>query len=244
MKEWIRSALDYDLSEDAEGYLLGRGMSEKTIRRLRVALWSPPDSPAPDPVFAERYGREGRGEYLEGRLVCLAYSPRGEIIGFEARSWEWGSEKRISDYRLPEANWNPFFLGLTQDAMQRLWDGGNTWIVEGLFDLTPVERVVPSGDVVLATVRAKLSDRHIEFLRRYVRRGTIYMAYDRDETGRKQTHGWVDDKTHKKRWGALERLERVGLKALDVAYRGGKDPGEIWDSGGEAAVRQAFAHVL
>ena len=123
--------------------------------------------------------------------------------------------------------------------MPSIWSGGDVWICEGLFDKFPLEWAVPSGDAVLATVRAKLSDSHVEFLRRFCT-GTIHMVYDRDETGRKATVGWVDAETGRKRYGALDALKRVGLKCVDVQYRGGKDPGEIWDHGGAAAVKAAF----
>lgn len=241
MRDWLLSTLSSgrDLPEDAEGYLRGRGMTGAAIQRLGMGIWLCPKDPAPDEDFHKRYGQHG--EYLEGRIVCPCYSPRGEVIGFEARTWRWEDGKKITDFRLPEANWNPFFLGLTPETMERIWNGGDVWVVEGLFDLAPLERVVPERDVVLATVRAKLSNSHIEFLRRYVRLGMVRMVYDNDETGRKQTHGWVDD-TGKKRWGALGLLERVGVKCREMPYRG-KDPGEIWDHGGEPALRAAFTPI-
>jgi hypothetical protein len=216
-------------------------MREQTIHRLGMALWTTPAAPPPDEEFIERYSG---GKYLNGRLACPALSPRGDLLGFEARSWRTGEGKKITDYRLPEAKWNPFFLGLTPDMMGRVWDGADVWVVEGLFDLAPMERVAPAGDVVLATVRAKLGDAHIEFFRRYVRRGTVHVVYDNDETGQKQTNGWTDDVTGKERWGALKRLEQVGVSCRAIPYAGGKDPGEIWDRGGEAALRVAFAHIL
>jgi len=64
------------------------------------------------------------------------------------------------------------------------------------------------------------------------------MVYDNDETGQKQTRGWTDD-TGKRRWGALDLLKRVQVNAQPMSYRG-KDPGVVWDHGGEAAMREAF----
>lgn len=239
MKAWIPRAFQTELPEEALGYLLGRGMLEPTIHRLGMSLWKTPAETAPDPSFNERY--EG-GKYLDGRLVCPALSPRGELLGFEARAWN--GPKQITDYRLPEADWNPFFLGLTPDRMTNLWEGADIWIVEGLFDLAPMERVVPAGDVVLATVRAKVGEAHVRFIQRFLRKGhKVHMVYDNDETGHKQTFGWVDEKTGKRRWGALELFARVDVPADHVPYSG-KDPGVIWDRGGEAALRAAFAHIL
>lgn len=244
MRDWLQGVLQAgrDLPEDAEGYLRGRGMREKLISELEMAIWHCPTEPAPDKAFSDKYG--AHGEYLRGKLICPFFSPRGEIIGFEGRTWD--GTKRITDYRMAEGSWNPVFIGLTSATMRRLWDGGNAWVVEGLFDLTALERVVPEKDVVLATIRAKLSRSHVEFLRRYVRKArsqTVYMVYDNDETGRKQTHGWTDD-LGKDRWGALTLLSRVGVDCQDFPYSGGKDPGEIWDKGGEVALRRTFAPII
>jgi len=244
MRAWLTKAIEagLDLSGDAEGYLRGRGLTGSVIRELGLSQWVPPESAAPDATFEERYGKGGR--VLAGRIVIPFLSPRGKLLGVEVRSWEWGHDKRITDYRLRECAWNPVFIGLTPAAMQRIWDGGDVWVVEGLFDRV-LTRIVPDKDVVLATVRAKLSDAHVEFFRRHLRKGAkVNMVYDNDETGRKQTDGWDDEKTGKRRWGALERLDRVSVPCRDVPYRGGKDPGVIWDNGGEEALRRAFAHVI
>ena len=231
---WLEEALAAcTLTEEVEGYMLGRGAKESSIAAEGIVTWRPSADPVPNEEFCEKYGKHG--EKLDGFLMCPVRSPKGILLGFEARNIR---QKVISDFRLPEAYWNPFFLG-TRSAMPSIWSGGDVWICEGLFDKFPLEWAVPSGDAVLATVRAKLSDSHVEFLRRFCT-GTIHMVYDRDETGRKATVGWVDAETGRKRYGALDALKRVGLKCVDVQYRGGKDPGEIWDHGGAAAVKAAF----
>jgi len=221
------------LTEPVEGYLLGRGAKEETYRALGVTTWQRPLEPIEDPSFRNKYGPWG--DMLVGRLVCPLYSPRGKLIGFEARSIE---RKSLSEYLLPEASWNPVFLGLCTETMARIWAGGDVWIGEGLFDKFPMEWVVPEKDVVLATLRARLADRQLEFLRRFCR-GWVHLAYDRDAQGRKATFGWTDE-TGKRRWGAIDKLKRVRVPCRDVPYVGGKDPGEIWDHGGVAAMRAAF----
>ena len=245
MQAWLEGVFESgrQLPEDAEGYLLGRGIREETIHRLGISLWRTPADPAPDVEFIKRYRNDDGSWYLDGRLTCPVYSPRGDVIGFEARAWR--GVKRITDYRLPPASWNPFLIGLTPESMQKLRDGGNAWIVEGLFDLGLIERIVPETDVVFATVRAKVSDTLVEFLRRWLRPGAwVYVVYDMDETGKKQMYGWTDEKTGKERWGAVRRLERVSIPAQAVSYRGGKDPGEIWERTGLDGLRAAFAHVI
>ena len=232
---WLDDALkSMTLTEEVEGYLLGRGAKESTIAAEGIVTWSPTEFEIPDPAFVKVYGPHG--ENLRGYSTCPVRSPKGTMIGFEARSIQ---KKNIQDFRFQETQWTPFFLG-TYSAMPKIWAGGDVWICEGLFDKCPLEWAVPDNHVVLATVRAKLSDLHVEFLQRFCK-GWVHMVYDQDETGRKATMGWTDAESGRRRYGALDALNRVGLKCRDVPYQGGKDPGEIWDQGGVAAIRAAFA---
>lgn len=230
---WLADALsDCTLTTEVENYLLGRGAKEETIESEGIVTWKALTTKAPDENFRRWYGTYG--ERIAGYVVCPAWSPRGTLLGFEARSIH---EKRIADFRLPEAKWNPFWLGL-RAGMPRIWDGGDVWVVEGLFDKFALEWAVPNTDAVLASVRAHLTREHVEFLRRYCK-GTVHMVYDNDKTGRDATYGCVDD-AGKRVFGALERLTQVGLSCRDVPYSG-KDPGAVWDRGGAAAVRDAFS---
>lgn len=234
---WLASHFQQcSLDEDHAGYFLGRGAKEESISRLGVKTWQSMADQAPEEDFRERYG--DNGWRLDGWVLWPLFSPRGRTLGFAGRKF---GEKTITRYLLPEGAWNPIWTGLTPDVMQRIYDGADVWIVEGMFDLLPLEWGIPERDVVLASERAHLTDKHIEFLRRFARRPGqwVRMTYDNDEPGRKGMHGWVDE-TGKKRWGAIQRLERVNVRATAVDYRGGKDPGEIWSLGGAAAVRTAF----
>jgi DNA primase len=245
MREWLEEVLaTFSLSEKAEGYVLGRGILEPRVRDLGLAVWDSKvvHSPAPDELFRDpKKGMGPRGEKLNGRLCIPLFSPRGELIGFEARVWE--GEKKLNQYLLPAASWNPVLIGLTPSTMRRIWEGGSVWLVEGVFDLGALERVVPTKDAVLATLRARVSERHVRFLHRFCK-GTVNVVYDNDETGRKQVEGWVDEVTGRRRWGAIESLSRVGLRARDIRYRGGKDPGEIWENTGTDGLKRAFADAL
>jgi DNA primase len=111
-----------------------------------------------------------------------------------------------------------------------MWDGANVWVVEGLFDMFAMEWVIPERDVVLSSIRAAMTRWHIEFLRRF--HSKVYMTYDRDETGRRGIQGYVDD-SGKRKMGAMDILRKEGLECVDVPYRGGKDPGELWDKYGK-----------
>jgi len=228
---WLSDNLQrLTLTEEVEDYLLGRGAKEETIAREGFKTWTPSDKPVEDDIFRERYG--DHGEALDGWLVCPAYSPKGNLIAAEIRNIQ---EKKVAKINLADTNWNPYFLGL-KSGMEKIWNGADIWIVEGVFDLFALEWGISDKNVVLATGGAHLMMRHVTFLKRFCS-GWVCMAYDQDDPGQKATHGWK--KKGKKVFGALESLQRLGIPCREIKYRG-KDPGVIWDQGGEEAIKAAF----
>ena len=217
-------------------------MSEEVIEGLGIGVWPsqfPEDfGPAPHEDFCNRHGPLGLGgprkTPLAGHLTIPLYSPRGALIGFEARGVE---EKKLTRFLLPEAQWNPVFIGVPF-GMDRIWQGGSVWIVEGVFDLGALYQAIPKKDAVLSSLRARLTDSHVEFLRRYAR-DFVNMVYDNDETGQHGTHDWTDSEG-KLRWGALTRLSKAGVECRAIPYTGGKDPGEIWERTGTEGLRKAL----
>ena len=231
---WLAEALAAcTLSSEGYEYLMGRAARRETIEQSRLTTWACTSEVVPEPVFVDRYGPHG--EQLEGRLICPFWSPRGAILGFEARRLD---RKDLSRYLLPEAAWQPIFFG-TRTAMPKIWAGAELWIVEGQFDIYPLEWVVPPENAILGAGRAKLTDKQVEFLCRFPPK-MINMAFDTDEAGRKGTLGWADA-AGKRHWGALDVLQRAGLPCRDWIYEGGKDPGEIWDRGGVEGLKRAFS---
>lgn len=223
------------LEPNHEGYFLGRGAKEESLHRLQVKSWQNLTESAPNPEFTRRYG--DKGERLEGWYLWPYLSPKGACIGFSGRK---SGEKTLTRFLLPEAAWQPLWSGLSPEVMQNLWQGGEVWLVEGIFDVFPLEWVVPERDAVLASERALLTDKHVEFLRRYTltHRQRVFLVYDNDDTGRKGVHGWRDE-NGKFHWGALQKLKAVGITALEVSYSG-KDPGEVWLQGGLSRVQANF----
>jgi len=233
---WLNDALkEMTLTEPVAGYLYGRGAQEQTITELGCVTWAADKAFSQEKLWLERTGPDGRGEWLNGWLIMPLLGPRGQLLGFEARRTD---VKKFSRWLTPEAAWNPVFSGLTPSAMAKIWAGGDIWLVEGTFDMFALQWAIPDKDVVLATVTAMLNARQVEFLRRFCK-GWVNVAYDNDTQGRNGTFGWTDD-AGKFRWGALKKLDHVGLRSRDVRYSGGKDPGEIWDRGGAEGVQAAF----
>ena len=237
---WLQQALihsSFEMPEEAEGYCLGRGLPESIMEECRVGVWIPPDEPSDDAEFTRRFG--AHGDAVAGWLTIPLWAPSGKLLGVEFRKWQ--GEKAVMKHYLPPSKWTATFSGMNHTAMQRIWSGADVWLVEGIFDLALAH--VAQG-VVLACGGARLSEAHVQFLSRFLQRGaTAYLCFDEDATGRGMADGRVDSTGafHK---GARQMLERVNVNVRVVRYRGGKDPGEIWDSGGRAALRAAFSSYL
>jgi len=240
MKEWLARNLlmsSDTMPESAEGFMLGRGLPYSLASEMRVGLWEGADEPCPSSTFTERYG--SRGHRVSGWLTIPAWSPRGQVLGVEFR--RWGGEKGSQKFYLPDSRWLPVFTGLVPSALNRIWRGGDVWLVEGVFDLA-VAHAIPDKDVALACGGAKITPCQLTFLRRFLDdRAWVHVCFDMDETGQNMAHGYTHPDTGKRVWGAVERLTRAGIKARVVQYRGGKDPGEIWERAGTAHLREALA---
>jgi len=235
---WLAAALkEMSLTESVEGYLHGRGAKEGVIAELGCVSWHSDEALTDEELWRKRTGPLGRGEWLEGWLIVPLLGPRGQVLGFEARRTDI---KKFSRWLTPEAAWNPVWSGLTPSSMRRIWEGGDVWVVEGTFDMFALQWAVPAKDVVLASITAALNQRQVEFLRRFlVKEAWVHMVYDNDEQGRNGTHGWTDEEG-KFRWGAVQKLEALGIRCRDVIYTGGKDPGEIWERSGAEGIQTAF----
>lgn len=239
MREWLTASLlqsAEDLTEELEGYILGRGIPQLLMEELRLGSWAPQASQAPDVLFGGRHG--DRGEKRAGWLSVPFWGPRGNVLGVEFRRWD--GTKEITEHRLPDSKWSPVFIGLTPSVLREIWGGADVWLVEGLFDLA-ITHVLPPKNVALACGTARVSRAQVAFLQRFLKPSArVFVAFDEDETGRKHALGYRDERTNHWVPGAVQILDKVGVSAQVVRYFGGKDPGVIWERGGRPALASAF----
>lgn len=218
---WIRQGLGSPLTK-YDSYLASRGVDQKSS--VSFHSWVP-HSDIQDQRFKASFGYSG--ERIREHLIIPISSPRGQIIGFEARSIDQDGAKKVLQYRTPASQWNPYLLG-AEKAFKALWEGNDLWIVEGVFDLIAVEKSIPACDAVCSTLRAGMDPLTLSMIKTYYRpTSTIYVCYDNDETGRKKAE-WL----HK-------QLTSLGIRSVNWKYRG-KDPGEVWKAGGQAALNKMF----
>lgn len=240
MREWLTDALlasAATIPEEAEGYCLGRGLPYRVLQDTRVGLWTPPEAVCPNPTYRDRYGPHG--ERVARWLSFPLWSPRGRVLGVEYRRWD--GEKAVQKYHLPESAWTPVFGGMSPSAIQRIWKGGDVWLVEGVFDLA-LAHAIPEKDVALACGGAKITPAQLRFLQRFLApRAMVHVCFDMDQTGQNMASGYTHPETGKHVWGVVERLTHAKVRSRLVQYRGGKDPGEIWERGGTPALKHALA---
>lgn len=235
MREWLLNAIEScQLPEYAEGYVLGRGLTYKLVKELKVCIWSAQPTRSPDSSY---HNNGVKGHRVHNWLCIPLYSPRGRLIGCEYRNLE---KKEVRKYHLPESNWVPIFGGMCPTNLEKISSGSDVWLVEGIFDIA-IQKALPEKDVVLSMGGAKMTNLQKNFLHRFMRKtSTIHLCFDMDETGRKMANGYIHPDTNKKVWGVAERLKRLDLNVRTVNYTGGKDPGEIWENGGVFALQQSF----
>ena len=223
MREWIGAGVGA-LSEEAEGFVLGRGLPHSYLGEMGVGLWEPPLKGAPEEPYRARYGESG--ERVRGWLATPLYAPQGRMAGVSYRKWV--GEKAIRKFHLSDCSCAPLFEGLNHKSLGRIWEGGDLWLVEGIFDMS-MGHIVPPTDTVLACGTARVSKKQALFLRRFTgAHATIHVVFDEDQTGRE------------KGASAADYLRHLGLSVRLVRYLGGKDPGEIWERGGKAALQYSF----
>lgn len=224
MSDWLSAHLQQcALSDQHQKYLHKRGLTVEST--VSFYTWSPSNTDAPCPRFVSNFGV--KGERLNDCIVYPILCPRENIIGFEARRHLPDGTKKVTQYRTDSAKWNPYIIGAPK-AFKTLWDGSDVWIVEGVFDLLALEKVTPSCDCVLSSLRAGMDDISIDTLSRFATKAsTFYIAYDNDETGKT-----------KAQWLRRQFINR-GARCEVWKYTG-KDPNEVWQIGGERLLRRLF----
>ena len=234
MRDWLLNAIKgLTLTEEALGYVLGRGLLSSLVKELKIGVWQVQETRAPD---AEFHVNGVMGHRLQGMLCIPIYSPRGVLLGCEFRSME---EKLVRKYYLPDVKWNPAFIGMCPSVFEKICKGYDVWLVEGVFDLS-ILKALPKNHVCLGMGGARVTPTQVKFLQRFVRpKSTVHICFDMDETGRKLSAGYKND-DGKLIWGLKQKLDTVHINTRLVTYFGGKDPGEIWESGGTLALKKSF----
>lgn len=225
MTDWLTVLLNsMPLSNTHKSYLQTRGVNETTNIDFKT-FSNDHNIQIPCPRFKHSFGI--RGERLNDCLIIPVKCPRDLIIGFEARTWDLLGNKKVYKYMLDRSQWLPTLIG-SKDVVEALWGGGDVYLVEGVFDLVALKRVIHHPNAIGCTLRAGIDDLTLSLIERFASKmTTVFMCYDNDSTGRLKNKD------------AIFRLSKIGVRANDVKYRG-KDPNELWTAQGDLGIRRYF----
>lgn len=206
-----------DIDDRVREALWTRGVSDEQIRDFRVGYVDKlPDVEYP----AEFLKWCWDGKRVRDCYVFPLTNAVGEIKGVQFRAVDRDKKGVYLDYFLDIDE--PVLFG-THQAMPIVWETDTIWLVEGVFDLFPIQRVYPN---VVATMTARVTDQAVRFLKRLVK--TVYVAYDNDETGRKSSR-------------YFQRFHGEDFQIHDVHFpkvlmpngKVTKDPGDLWEVWGD-----------
>lgn len=213
-----RNLMDSDRDDPFGGYsyLRGRGVTEEQMLTFQLGIgrantWSPKS--LRNTPNGKMFNRQFRGT-LEGQIVIPIWNASGKLRGLETRLWEETESRKYTQYWLDTWTEDAVFLGLP-DALEAIWETGVVYLVEGMFDFFPVQRVFPN---TLCTLTAKVMFSQYRFLQRYCKH--VVFVYDRDTKGRDVMQDAMD---------RYNVRGRDGFTAHTLTYPA-KDPGQLYEN--------------
>jgi len=219
---WLEDLLGHahrQLTGNARYALYERGVSDEQIEEFGLGCLDglPPSLEVPPAL--SKWAKDGR---LAGVAVFPLTNILGQVRGIQIRSLDRGT-KNYQEFML--AKEEPILFGLGQAAPHMLATG-QACLVEGVYDLFPIQRHVPFS---VATLTAGVSKKLVRTLRRLVH--VVWTVYDADAPGQEATEAFV--KYHSRvfdiRPVLVPRLRRPDGTVI-------KDPGDLWELTGDSGV--------
>lgn len=217
LEQLVQVAQD-QLGERQREALWARGVSDQQIQEFRIGYL---DCVLPSIELPKAFLSQFKdGTRLDDVFVLPLTNTLGQIKGLQFRHVD-RDHKGYSDF-IPYED-EPVLFGLGQ-AMETVWRTGSIWLVEGSFDLFPLQRHHPN---IVATLTARLTTQFVRVLRRLVKE--IWLGYDMDSTGREaiaevvKTYG-REFRVQPVRWPRVKRLDGKGFV---------KDPSDLWEAWGD-----------
>jgi DNA primase len=220
---WIDDFVTFskgNLDERVLEALWSRGVSQDQIELFELGYV---DSNLPDLDFPSDFREQfENGSKLADSYVLPLTNFLGEVLGFQFRSVDRAS-KRYSDYFVTEAE--PVLFGLGQ-SMPHIWSSRSVCIVEGAFDMFPVQRVFP---FTISTITAKVREDLLRWLIRLVRK--LYLFYDADSSGRRAGSTFVEESGSE--FELVQLLEYPRGVKVPGTNKLVKDPADLWEAWGD-----------
>ena len=210
---WMPKLVEYaaaQIDERVYDVLQGRGVSEAQIVQYQIGYLH---GELPDDVPSE-FRRWGYGK-IEDALLFPLTNALGEVCGFQVRALGV-TKSRYHDFLPDKREACSFGLG---QAVSAMWETRSAFLVEGAFDLFPIQRAFPA---VVATLTARTAPSLARVLKRLVDR--VWVGYDMDGPGRRGCSDFLRD------YGQAFEVYIVSYPQIGAV----KDPGELWEVWGDS----------
>lgn len=219
---WLEDLIEFShgqLDDRVRETLWGRGLSEDQIETFRIG-WV--GGSLPDHIeFPQDFRKKYCGTtLLDDSYVLPLTNPSGDILGVQFRSVD-REQKGYSDYFVSRVGVPLLGLG---KSIPYVWETGKICLVEGGFDMFPVQRVLP---YTIPTLTARVTDDLARWLYRMVK--TVILFYDNDSTGRMATSDFL--KKYKSDFEIRVIEYPIGVKLM--SGKSVKDPADLWEVWGD-----------
>lgn len=200
--------------------LWSRGVNDQQIDLFKIGWLNgqlPSALDVPDEFKVWWAGHQWR---LVNTYVLPLTNSLGEIQGLQFRDVD---EKRRGYLDYFGSKEEAIFFGLAQ-AMPSIWAREEIWLVEGTFDLCPLQRHLPN---IVSTLHAGVSRPLWRLMRRMVRK--IHLAYDMDGTGMRVAYDILRE------MGRHFEIKIVKFPRIPLESKGrfAKDPNDFWSVWGD-----------
>jgi DNA primase len=224
---WTQALTDFaaqQVTSQVREALWARGVSDEQIDLYKIGFL---DRELPEGM-PDRFAKWALSDdKLEATLLLPLTTTLGEIRGFQLRHVN-RTRGGYSDYFVDRRE--ACLFGLHQ-AVEAMWRTESVFLVEGGFDLFPVQRATPA---VVATLTARTNGQMARILRRIVKR--VWVGYDMDEAGRQGCEDFIREYGHEFEVYTVA-YPRVNGKLM-------KDPGDLWEAWGDAQMVPFIKSVL
>lgn len=218
---WLDDVVNFaadQIDERVRESLWARGVDDDQIKLYRLGYL---DRRLPEGDLPDAFLRwSAHGEKLADTYVFPLTNALGEVKGLQFRAVD-RSVRGYMDYFADETE--PVLFGLGE-AVKAMWKSERAILVEGTFDLFPIQRVAPE---VIATLTAKVTPQFARLLRRLARR--VFISYDLDQAGRLGTSKFI--RAYGKDYDEVVDVEYPQVTTVDGKVA--KDPNEIWEAWGD-----------
>lgn len=215
MIDWVNGLVEFaqnNITERERDLLMGRGVSGDQIALYQLGHLN---GQLPEGM-PEHFSHWARDKIDDVYLFPLT-NTLGMVKGFQLRH----VDRKISgyqDYFVDKSEACLFGLG---QAIKSIWETKTVSLVEGCFDLFPIQR---ANSATVATLTAWCSPAMVRVMRRIV--DQVFMVYDNDATGLKGHREFQERYGTEFQVYVLQYPEVLGAKV--------KDPGDLWEAWGDS----------